>query len=57
MPRISLDSPRWDMPDTWTPPPTRLYVAPDSWVDVGHLSRVIAARSLRPFAPLSHEDC
>lgn len=33
----------------------RVNVAPDSWIDTEHLARVIAARALRPFHPLTTE--
>lgn len=33
----------------------RVNVAPDSWIDTAHLARVIAARALRPYAPLATE--
>lgn len=51
----SLTGPTWTLPDRWTPPPNRWHVAPDSWIDTDHLARVIAARALRPYAPLTQE--
>ena len=39
-----------------TLPPERVSVAPDSWIDQAQLARVIAARTLRPFAPLAIEE-
>jgi len=39
-----------------TLPPNRVSVAPDSWIDQAQLARVIAARTLRPYAPLATEE-
>lgn len=39
-----------------TLPPNRVAVAPDSWIDQDHYARVVAARTLRPYAPLATEE-
>lgn len=33
-------------------PPNRVNVAPDSWIDLDQLARVIAARAVRAYVPL-----
>jgi hypothetical protein len=50
----SLDGPTWEL-RALPRDATRVNVAPDSWIDVEHLARVIAARALRPYAPLTQE--
>ena len=50
MTRVNLTGAYWVVD---TLPPDRVNVAPDSWIDQAHLSRVIAARALRPYAPLA----
>mgnify|MGYP006871981347 CR=1 FL=1 len=36
-------------------PPNRVNVAPDSWLDLDHYARVVAARQVRPYLPLPRE--
>lgn len=50
----SLEGPSWALA-TLPRDASRVNVAPDSWIDVEHLARVIAARALRPYHPLATE--
>jgi len=38
-----------------TLPPNRVNVAPDSWIDLDQLARVIAARAVRSYRPIAEE--
>lgn len=50
----SLTGPAWEL-RSLPRDATRVNVAPDSWIDTAHFARVIAARALRPYAPLATE--
>lgn len=51
--RLSLTSDYWAIEKL---PPNRIAVAPDSWIDLDHYARVVAARTVRPFHPLPQGD-
>jgi len=53
MTRVNMTGAYWVVD---TLPPERVNVAPDSWIDQAQLAKVIAARTLRPFAPLATEE-
>lgn len=50
----ALEGPTWEL-RALPRDAARVNVAPDSWIDTDHLARVIAARAMRPYAPLATE--